>query len=72
MKANFKPSEDMPKTTECILVGFDYTNGVDKSVLIVGRQPKGKPVEILNAFQGTEAEELWRKLTVKEEKTDGN
>lgn len=70
MKANYTPSLDMPSTTESILVGFDYTNGVDKSVLIVGKKRPNKSVEIINAFQGPEAEELWKRLTTKKEKGD--
>jgi hypothetical protein len=41
---------------------------LDHSVLIVGRQRKGKPVEIINAFQNEEANELWNKLTIKRTK----
>ena len=52
----------MNKTTDTILVSFDYTHGVDKSVLIVGRKAKGEAVDIINAFQGNEAEELYQKL----------
>ena len=67
MKANWKPSTEMPTTTESILVGFDHTNGMDKSVLIIGKKRPNKSVEIINAFQGPEAEELWRRLTTKKE-----
>lgn len=53
------------KTTDSILVGFDDTDGKDKCVLIVGRKTQGKGVAIINAFQGKEARELWKKLTEK-------
>lgn len=53
-----------------ILVAYDNTNGVDKSVLVVGKKNPGQAVDIINAFQGKEADELWQKLTVKEEKSD--
>ena len=57
----------MNKTIDTILVSFDFTHGKDKSVLIVGRKTPGEVVDIINAFQGKEAEELYRKLvTVKE------
>jgi hypothetical protein len=56
------------KTTDSVIVAFDFTNGVDKSVLCVGHKVPGGAVDIINAFQGKEAEELWKKLTVKEEK----
>lgn len=68
---NQTPIEPM-KTTESILVCFDYTNGLDNSVLVVGKKRKGQSVEIINAFSGKEAEELWNKLTVKKEKENGN
>ena len=55
------------KTTDSILVGFDDTDGKDKCVLIVGRKTQGKSVDIINAFQGKEARELWKKLTEKRE-----
>lgn len=29
------------KTTDALLVGFDFTNGADSTVLIVGRKDKG-------------------------------
>ena len=63
MKARI-PKPTSP-TTDCILVSFDYTNGADKSVLIVGRKTPKKDVEIVNAFQGKEAEELYNKLITK-------
>ena len=55
------------KTTDSILVGFDDTDGKDECVLIVGRKTQGKAVDIINAFQGKEARELWKKLTEKRE-----
>lgn len=57
--------ETIPTTTETLLVGFDYTHGKDKSVLIVGKKTAGVAVEIINAFQGKEAEELYKMLTTK-------
>ena len=50
---------------ECLLVGVDFTRDEDAGVLIVGRQTGGK-VDIINAFEGQEAADLYRKLiTVK-------
>lgn len=51
------------KTTDTILVSYDDSNGVDTCVLIVGRKNPGETVTIINAFQGEEAAELYRKLT---------
>lgn len=55
------------KTSDGLVIGFDRTNGIDKSVLIVGRQTKDK-VDIMNAFQGEEALELYNKLITKKER----
>lgn len=53
------------KINESLLVGVDFTNDKDTSVLIVGRKHPNKSVEIINAFQGKEAEELYKKLVGK-------
>lgn len=58
---------EMQNTAKSIIVGYDNTNGRDKTVLIVGEKKKGLAVDIINAFQGPEAEELWLKLTTKKE-----
>lgn len=50
------------KMNESLLVGVDFTNGEDTGVLIVGRKRQNESVEIINAFQGKEAEELYKKL----------
>lgn len=56
------------KTTDTILVSYDFTHGRDASVLIVGRKRKNQSVEIVNAFQGAEAEELYNRLVTKKVK----
>lgn len=49
-----------------VIVSWDFLHGKDHSILLVGKQVDGR-VDIVNAFQGEEAEELRRKLmTVKE------
>lgn len=56
----------MKPTIGSFIVAWDFTNGEDKSVLLVGKKRPGQPVEIVNAFQGEEAEEIYKKLaTVK-------
>lgn len=45
--------------TDTILVGLSG------DVLIVGRKDKNKPMKVINAFQGEEAHELYRRLTEK-------
>lgn len=51
--------------TDSILVAFDDSG---KGVLIVGKKRLNESAEIINAFEGDEAKELWKKLTVKKEK----
>lgn len=51
----------MNSITETLLVGFDSSNE-DNSVLIVGRKRPNNSLDIINAFQGEEAEELYKKL----------
>lgn len=54
---------------DSILVGFSVDPKKNTPVLIVGRKSKKQPVEIINAFEGEEAQALWNKLVVK---GDGN
>lgn len=57
--------------TDSIIVSYDNTNGRDLTILLVGKKRFNKPVEVINAFQGKEAEELWTKLTtIREKKND--
>ena len=57
----------MKNVSDTFLVSFDYTNG-DIPVLIVGRLGKELEIDIVNAFKGDEAKELYQRLTGKEEK----
>ena len=50
------------KINESLLVAVDFTNGEDVGVLIVGRKRPNQSVDIINDFQGKEAEELYNKL----------
>lgn len=47
---------------DTILVSVDFTNGEDLSVMVVGRKRPNQTVEIINALQGKEAEDLYSKL----------
>ena len=49
------------KSTDSVIVSWDFSHGKDVDVLIVGKQEKGK-VEIINAYQGEEAKALYQKL----------
>lgn len=58
----------MNKVADTLLVSVDFTNGVDTGVLIVGRKQPNDAVMIINAFQGEEALNLYKKLIIKEKK----
>lgn len=53
--------------TTSLIIGFDKSENGDNTVLIVGRKTPGRVCEILNAFEGKEAEELYEKLLGKKE-----
>lgn len=53
-------------TTGSVIVAFDYKADTDNAVLIVGQKAPKKDIQIINAFQGEEAKELWKKLTARE------
>lgn len=53
---------------DSILVSVDFSNNNDTGVLIVGRKRMNQSVEIINAFQGDEARELYEKLITKKKK----
>lgn len=55
------------KDFDTVLVGFDHSHD-DPAVLIVGRKALRNNVQIINQFQGKEAEELYRKLVGEEKK----
>ena len=57
----------MEKINGSIIVGYDFTNGEDKDVLIVGEK-KGVEIDIINAFEGEEARELYLKLVTQVKK----
>ena len=60
------------KMTDALLVGFDFTNGKDHGVLIIGRKNKGESVvDIVNAFQDEEAKRIYDILTTRKD-TGGN
>lgn len=52
-------------TTGSVIVAFDHKDG-DEAILLVGQKNPKQDVAIINAFQGAEAKELWKKLTTKE------
>lgn len=57
--------------SDCILVSVDFSDH-NEGVLIVGRKRKNETAEIINAFQGKEAMDLYKKLITKEKKDAEN
>lgn len=53
--------------TDTILIGVDLADNDDTGVLIIGRKRMNQSVEIINAFQGKEAKELYKKLITKKD-----
>lgn len=47
---------------DTILVSVDFNVNGDLSVMVVGRKRSNQSVEIINALQGKEAEDLYSKL----------
>ena len=57
-----KREDNRPKA-ESLLVSAAFKDNGMVSVLVVGRpRPNGVP-DIINAFEGLEANELWRKIS---------
>lgn len=60
--------------TEVLLVSFDMTHGPENQLCIVGKKEGDAGyVTIVNAFQGQEAEDIFKLLTTvkKKEENDG-
>ena len=63
----------MPRLSDTVLVSFNRESPTSDPILIVGRKRKNQSVEIINAFQGDEAVELYNRLiTVKKREGDSN
>lgn len=57
--------------TDAVVVSYDDGSG-DIPILIVGRKPRGKAIEIINAFEGEEATTLYDKLTSRKENVNND
>lgn len=57
----------MTNLSDTLLVSISFYEK-DKGVLVVGRKRKNQSAEIVNAFQGEEALELYKKLVTQKEK----
>lgn len=51
-----------------IIVSYEPSNGEDYAILVVGEKKSRMDVQIINAFQGKEATELWERLTTRDRK----
>lgn len=56
----------MTNLSDTLLVSISFSDK-DTGVLIVGRKRKSQSIEIVNAFQGDEALEIYKKLVTKKE-----
>ena len=54
-------------TTTSLIIGYDISHTSDNKVLVIGKRGPSGSVEIVNAFQGDEAEELYNKLITRQE-----
>lgn len=54
--------------SDSILVGVNFTHGRDAGVLVVGRKRPNESVDVINMFQGKEAEELYERLITPKKK----
>lgn len=53
--------------TGSVVVSWNFPEkDEDRAILIVGRKKPGKVAEVINAFQGKEAKEIYERLTKKE------
>lgn len=57
----------MTNLSDTLLVSISFSEK-DKGVLIVGRKRNNQSIEIVNAFQGDEALELYKRLVTQKEK----
>lgn len=59
------------QTTDTILVSFNHNPITGNNILVVGKKRLNQSVEIINAFEGAEAEELYSRLVAKKVSANG-
>ena len=59
----------MTNLSDTLLVSISFSDK-DTGVLVVDRKRKNQSIEIVNAFQGDEALELYKKLVTQKEKNN--
>lgn len=62
----------MAKISEVVMVSIDYNESDGTGVLIVGRKKGKGPIEIINAFSGNEALDIYKLLVTVKENNDGS
>ena len=55
----------MDPVNDCLLVSFDFTNKDIGVLLVATKKNKIQELDIINAFQGEEAYEIYKLLTTK-------
>ena len=60
----------MDKSSGAFVVSWGFSNGEDYDILLVGQQ-EGKNMNIINAFQGKEARDIYEKLSTVKKKEEG-
>ena len=62
----------MDKISEAVVVSIDYSESEDNGILLVGRKKGKGPIEIINAFHGPEALDIYKKLVTAKESNNGS
>ena len=57
----------MAKISEVIVVSIDYDESQNNGILLVVRKKGKGPIEIINAFQGQEALDIYKRLVTAKE-----
>ena len=52
------------KNVGSVIVSWDFSHEKDKGILLIGERKNGH-VDIINAFQGKEAMDIYKKLTTR-------
>ena len=52
----------MSELKDSLLISIDILSGEDKALLIVGKKKLNKPVDIINAFEGEDAIQIYKML----------
>lgn len=61
----------MDKEYGSVIVSWDFSNGDDANILIVGRQSIKGQIDIISAFQGEEAIDIYNMLCMKKGDENG-